>query len=276
MKPFSETYAQWLNEISPVISQRDILTDLGTLGFLIVLLYLFETLSHRFVTVGGIGHRLLRYLLAPGVLIHELGHYLLALISGFRNIRLTLLPDNLSPNVLGHVEFRYRPSLISYIGLILTAIAPLPFGILALLGLAHLNNINTDILLTAPSVWNFDAFIQFMEMLVDGLLMLPWWQSAVFLYLYIVITLSMMPSYQDIKALLMPLVFVSALIGILAFGLTMTSYSITPFLHYGLMLLMKGLQICVSASFVGLVLVAGIHALLLLGRLVPIKQFRTV
>ena len=104
-----------------------------------------------------------------------------------------------------------------------------------------------------------------MEMLVDGLLMLPWWQSAVFLYLYIVITLSMMPSYQDIKALLMPLVFVSALIGILAFGLTMTSYSITPFLHYGLMLLMKGLQICVSASFVGLVLVAGIHALLLLG-----------
>lgn len=276
MRPFGDTYAQWLRDIGPAIAQRDLLTDLGTFGALILVLYVFEALSHRFVVAGGIGHKMLRLLLAPGVLVHEVGHYLLAILSGFRNVTLTMLPRDRSPNVLGHVEFNYRPSLLSYIGLILTGIAPLPVGILTLVGLVHLNDINTGILINAPSIWHFDTFVVYIIMIVDGLLVLPWWQSGLFIYLYVVIALSMMPSYQDVKTLLIPLIFIAGLGGILAVGLSLTSFTIIPFLHYGLMLLIKGLQICVSASFVGMVLVAGIHAVLLLGRLVPLKQFRTI
>ena len=269
MVPFHQTYASWIAEIAPVVAQRDVVYDLGTFCFLILLLYLFETISFRFVCAGGLGHKLLRYLLAPGVLIHEIGHFCVALLSGFRDIRLTLLPDDRAPNVLGHVEFRYRPGLMSYLGLILTAIAPLPFGILSLLGLVYFIDIDTDILLNAPNIWELDAFVDFMRWVVIGLLELPWWQSSLFLYLYLVITLTMMPSFQDIRSLLKPLLFVSALLSLLAFGLSMTSFTIIPFLHYSLLLLIKGLQICLSASFVGVVFIGILHSVFIVGRLLP-------
>ena len=79
MVPFHQTYASWIAEIAPVVAQRDVVYDLGTFCFLILLLYLFETISFRFVCAGGLGHKLLRYLLAPGVLIHEIGHFCVAL-----------------------------------------------------------------------------------------------------------------------------------------------------------------------------------------------------
>lgn len=100
MRPFGDTYAQWLRDIGPAIAQRDLLTDLGTFGALILVLYVFEALSHRFVVAGGIGHKVLRLLLAPGVLVHEVGHYLLAILSGFRNVTLTMLPVSVRSAIL--------------------------------------------------------------------------------------------------------------------------------------------------------------------------------
>lgn len=103
---YGAIYASTLEMAEQATLQRDILSDVGIFLLLVVLLYLFEALSFRFVVAGGLGRKLIRVFLAPGVLLHELAHYVCAVLSGFSKVRLYLLPNNTAPNVLGHVVYR--------------------------------------------------------------------------------------------------------------------------------------------------------------------------
>ncbi|WP_338456558.1 hypothetical protein [uncultured Alteromonas sp.] len=249
-------YASTLEMAEQATLQRDILSDVGIFLLLVVLLYLFEALSFRFVVAGGLGRKLIRVFLAPGVLLHELAHYVCAVLSGFSKVRLYLLPNNTAPNVLGHVVYSYKPSLLSSIGIVLTSLAPLPIGALALVGLLNLiSYLNVSDVMAVPSLWDFDNFIEYISALTREVVAISWWQGVICVYLYIVISLTMMPSYQDIKVLLVHGLFVAVLIAILCVFVAMTPYTVMPIMHLGLMLLNKGLQICVSAAFIGLVCV---------------------
>lgn len=253
---YGAIYASTLEMAEQATLQRDILSDVGIFLLLVVLLYLFEALSFRLVVAGGLGRKLIRVFLAPGVLLHELAHYVCAVLSGFSKVRLYLLPNNTAPNVLGHVVYSYKPSLLSSIGIVLTSLAPLPIGALALVGLLNLiSYLNVSDVMTVPSLWDFDNFIEYTSALIREVIAISWWQGVICVYLYIVISLTMMPSYQDIKVLLVHGLFVAVLIAILSVFVAMTPYTVMPIMHLGLMLLNKGLQICVSAAFIGLVCV---------------------
>ena len=253
---YGAIYASILEMATKVTVQRDIFSDVGTFLLLVVLLYLFEALSFRFVVAGGIGRKLIRIFLAPGVLLHELAHYACAVLSGFSKVRLYLLPNNTAPNVLGHVVYSYKPSLLSSFGIVLTSLAPLPIGALALIGLLNLiSYLNVSDVMAVPSLWDFDNFIEYMSVVIREVMAISWWQGVICVYLYIVISLTMMPSYQDVKVLLVHGLFVGVLIAILCVFVTMTPYTVMPIMHLSLVMLNKGLQVCVSAAFIGFVCV---------------------
>lgn len=258
---YGAIYASNLEVAKQATLQRDMFSDVGIFFLLVVLLYVFEALSFRFVVAGGIGRKIIRVFLAPGVLLHELAHYVCAVLSGFSKVRLYLLPNNTAPNVLGHVVYSYKPSLLSSICIVLTSLAPLPIGALALVGLLNLvSYLNVSDVMAVPSLWDFDSFMGYISLVTHELMEISWWKGAICVYLYIVISLTMMPSYQDIKVLLVHGLFVGVLIAILCVFVAMTPYTVMPIMHFGLVLLIKGLQICVSAAFIGLICVLLISA----------------
>ncbi|MBN9390644.1 MAG: hypothetical protein J0I20_21620 [Chloroflexi bacterium] len=166
------------------------------------------------------------YLLAPGVVLHEISHWLMArvLFVPTRDVAL-FRPQPAEPKggpkgqkgqaqggpvTLGYVEiFKTDPVRQSLIGL-----APLPVGILVLLLLAALLNFNTGINPVSPqddSVWQsisrlpteFAASVQ---------------KPLNFLWLYLVFTVSngMLPSKPDRRPWLFGLILPGALILVLA------------------------------------------------------------
>lgn len=139
------------------------------------------------------------YLLAPGVILHELSHWLVAKLLFVPTRNLVLFRPQPSQNksgqagpvTLGYVEiFKTDPLRQSFIGL-----APLPAGILTLVLLAALLNFSTEI---SANVTSNDGMVQ--ALLHIPLSVVSAFQYPVnILWLYLVFAVSngMLPSRPD-------------------------------------------------------------------------------
>ncbi len=158
------------------------------------------------------------YLLAPGVVLHEISHWLVArlLFVPTRDIALFRpqpAENKGKPNgsvTLGYVEiFKTDPLRQSLIGL-----SPLPAGILVLLLLAALLNFNTGVNTVAPendSIWQGIS-------LLPSEIVASVQKPINFLWLYFVFTVSngMLPSKPDRRPWLFGLILPGAVILALA------------------------------------------------------------
>jgi hypothetical protein len=66
----------------------------------------------------------------PGVMLHELSHFLVAYLFGFKITNVNFYKFHQNDHVAGFVNYSYKRNFISLIGQILTAVAPLGGGIL--------------------------------------------------------------------------------------------------------------------------------------------------
>ena len=167
---------------------------------------------------------------------------------------------------MGHVNFQYVPNLFSYGGMVFTAIAPLPVGLAALFALLSVNNIDTAVMIHTPEIWHATAFINYLSNpIASGILQLPWYQGVLLVYLYAVIALTMIPSRQDLKVALFPVLIFALLIATILFALSFFKIAIGPFLHWLLIAANHWLQVCVCASLIGLgflIAIRGIFAIM--------------
>jgi hypothetical protein len=127
-------------------------------------------------------------LIAPGVVLHELGHAFAAIVSGAGIARMSLFhPRQLKDGsaVLGYVQQRYEPRLPG--GQILIATAPLLLPPLALYALALP-------LLHASSLSPEQVFSALGSHLAS-------WGALLWIFLFASMTLSNFPSDQDFRTL---------------------------------------------------------------------------
>jgi hypothetical protein len=193
--------------------------------------------------------------LLPGVILHETAHWIFLQGFGFRNLRLTLLPD--APNVLGHIEFTYYKNLRSYIGITLSAIAPLFFGMAALFLIAKGMNVKLIPLLeelTLLGDWD-TTFTRLFEHLAT----LPIWLLCLGGYGYSVVALTMTPSHQDLRSMAKPgLMIICVLVAI--FGLLwQLGVDVPTGLAFSLMWAAIFLQWCFMAALLALIGIAGLY-----------------
>jgi hypothetical protein len=154
------------------------------------------------------------YLLAPGVILHEISHWLVARllfvptrdIALFRPQPAENRGKESGPVTLGYVEiFKTDPVRQSLIGL-----APLPVGILVLLVLAALLNFNTGVNTFSPQDDSTWQAISLLPAEIAASVQKP----LNFLWLYLVFTVSngMLPSKPDRRPWLVGLILPGALI----------------------------------------------------------------
>jgi hypothetical protein len=158
------------------------------------------------------------YLLAPGVILHEISHWLVARllfvptrdVALFRPQPAETRDKQGGPVTLGYVEiFKTDPVRQSLIGL-----APLPVGILVLLLLAALLDFNAGVSTFSPkddSIWQSIA-------LLPAEIVASVQKPLNFLWLYLVFTVSngMLPSKPDRRPWLVGLILPGVLILVLA------------------------------------------------------------
>lgn len=146
--------------------------------------------------------RVVAWLAAPGVALHELSHALACLLTGAKVHSITLFrPD-------GSGEVKHGPSKLKHVGEVIIALAPLLGATLALWGLgalldSPLNFYHVRAREITPGQLVFVA--QLLALVGDDIALAlttaAWtdWRTYVFLYLAMCITLAMAPSRQDFK-----------------------------------------------------------------------------
>ncbi len=146
--------------------------------------------------------RVLAWLIAPGVAVHELSHALACLLTGAKIHSMVLFRSD------GSGEVRHGPPKIRYVGDMLIALAPLAGGTACLLLLGVLLRAPVNLYEVRTSGVHADQFrfmLDLAGLVWDDLglfLRAASWSDArtyVFLYFAMCFTLTMSPSRQDLK-----------------------------------------------------------------------------
>ncbi|MCC6573592.1 MAG: M50 family metallopeptidase [Planctomycetes bacterium] len=146
--------------------------------------------------------KVVAYLAAPGVALHELSHALACLLTGAKVHSITLFRAD------GSGEVKHSPSKLRYVGDVIIALAPLAGATLALWGLGVLLETPLNFYSVRAKEVTPDQIVfvaQLLSIVVDDIGLAfssaVWsdWRTYVFLYLAFCITLAMAPSRQDLK-----------------------------------------------------------------------------
>lgn len=234
-------------------------------ALLVILLYWLQRWISQHVQGIGVllfnssnaGMALLWFILLPGVLLHEISHWLMARLLGVPTGRLRLSPTVQGKQVvLGSVEVkRTDPLRDSLVGL-----APFLAGTLALLAIGYW-------VFDAPSLglaWERGAWGQIAGLLLDAVRVDDAW---LWLYLVVAVSNAMMPSPSDRESWRLVLIYLAAV------AVIMLLFGWLPSLPANLVdALMRGLRtltyVFALALLIDLVFAAGLALLeLLLGAL---------
>ena len=170
--------------------------------FLAVALLIAAVYGLRALWLRAVPGKVLAWLIAPGVAVHELSHAAACLLTGAKVHSITLFrPD-------GSGEVRHGEPKLKYIGSVIISFAPLAGGTLALWGLGvllktpvnfytvtsdHLHVSQAGFLVQMTKVvWNDMTLAAETARLTD-------WRTYVFFYFAMAFTLGMAPSRQDLK-----------------------------------------------------------------------------
>lgn len=180
----------------------------------VILLYLVQRWINQHIQgIGALlfdsadaGMTLLWFLLLPGIIIHELSHWLMARLLGLKTARFRIWPQTRGKEIiLGSVEVqKSNPLLDSLVGL-----APFLGGSLALL-LIGLWAFDSSAL---GQAWERGAWGEVLRLLAGATQVADSW---VWLYLAVAISNAMMPSPSDRASWRLVLIYVSAVVLILA------------------------------------------------------------
>ena len=154
--------------------------------FNILVLFISSTLCIRLVNTL-FPYKMVRYIILPGVIIHELSHAALCFVFRHKIEQISFLNTDYTSTTLGFVLHSYNPrSLYQQIGNFFISIAPIFGGYFFLFIL--LNNIfNLDLYHL-----NIDSLIAYIELTSFGELILVG-------YLILTISITLCPSSQDFK-----------------------------------------------------------------------------
>lgn len=145
-------------------------------------------------TMGSTGFRAL---IIPFVFLHEIAHYIMAQCFGFKQIKMTMhVQAKRDPSgILGSVSYLAPKNIRGAVGMTMTSLAPLIFGILSLYLLMGMTDVTY--LYKAQSLPNItdQVVTAFMTTFMDAHILL----SALFLYLFCGTCIAMSPSLQDYK-----------------------------------------------------------------------------
>ncbi|MCC7507793.1 MAG: M50 family metallopeptidase [Planctomycetes bacterium] len=167
-----------------------------------IALFILAAYGLRALWVRAVPARVLAYLIAPGVAVHELSHALACLLMGAKVHSMVLFRAD------GSGEVRHGPPKVKYIGDMVIALSPLAGGTACLLLLGWLLRAPINFYTVRTNAVQPDQ----MRFLLD-LLGLVWddlglfvqasswtdWRTYVFLYFAMCFTLTMAPSRQDLK-----------------------------------------------------------------------------
>ncbi|MCA8914467.1 MAG: M50 family metallopeptidase [Planctomycetes bacterium] len=167
-----------------------------------VSLLILATYGLRWLWIRALPPRILAYMIAPGVAVHELSHAAACVLTGAKVHSMVLFRSD------GSGEVKHGPPKIKYIGDVMISLAPLVgcTFCLVLLGLilrapvnfyaVKTDSVQTNQLMFAASlaqlVW--DDMVLFFKLSSLGD-----WRTWVFLYFALAFTMSMAPSKQDLK-----------------------------------------------------------------------------
>ncbi|MFA6081929.1 MAG: hypothetical protein WC773_00745 [Patescibacteria group bacterium] len=163
-----------------------------------------------------------RLFVVPGVILHELAHAGVCLITGTKIHRIRVFKRTGG-------EVAHEQSKIPIIGPLLITMAPIMAGLLALVWLGS-RIIDTSAVKLGTSINDFGPFLM-------SVIRSAHWQSAtavLWIYLILAIGATMTPSFQDLKNSALSFVIIAAAIiaifktGFLETQLTQLAVSITP------------------------------------------------
>jgi hypothetical protein len=160
-----------------------------------MVLLLSAYLINYFLVRSFFGYRW-RIFVAPGVIIHELSHALVCLITGAKIAKISFFDKD-----GGRVEHGKSP--IPVIGPILISLAPLAVGIVFIYFLGrfiHLENFSTlsDLFLNIKSIYKTIDFTS--------------WHNILILYLLLSVAVTMTPSWQDFVNIIFPLMILAGIL----------------------------------------------------------------
>jgi hypothetical protein len=213
MEPWQVIVQYLLDAALVTVRQLFILTGPGLI--LGLTMYIISGIISK-STASLLGVKVMVYLTAIGVVIHELGHILFALLFGHQVREFTLFRPDWSSGQLGHVEHAYiRTNLYQVIGNFFIGIGPLLLGAIGIfLSAALLIGGSVFIPLqaatvTASTFGSFTLILAWLEAvgaggldvfrLLFGVGHLSRWQLWVFLYLVFAIGSQMKLSVLDLK-----------------------------------------------------------------------------
>jgi hypothetical protein len=167
-----------------------------------VCLLILATFGLRAFWLRAVPPKVLAYLIAPGVAVHELSHALACVLTGAKVHSMVLFRSD------GSGEVKHGPPKLKYVGDVIISLAPLAgcTACLWLLGMLLSSPINFYTVRADYVHVNQLAFLADVAMLVwEDLLAffkasaLLDWRTWVFLYFAMCFTLAMSPSRQDLK-----------------------------------------------------------------------------
>ena len=147
-----------------------------------------------------------RIFVAPGVILHELAHLILCLLAGAKVRKVSLFDKD-----GGSVE--HEKPKIPVIGQFLISLAPFVLGIVLVYFLIHILGLKPftfDLFKLSPSL-----LLGFSKELLSSLKVRNY-QDWLILYLIISVTVTMLPSKQDLKNIWLSLIFIPIMILLVA------------------------------------------------------------
>lgn len=144
-----------------------------------------------------------RIFAAPGVILHELSHALLCLLTGAKITRIALF-DKEGGSVT------HEKSKIPLIGQALISLAPFVFGVVAIYILANKLGVNSSrIDFTNPNFLDYGLRVK------ESILSINFsnYKNIIILYLICSVAITLMPSKDDFKNMIIPGVILSIILG---------------------------------------------------------------
>lgn len=175
------------------------------LVLLVLAVFLITSLIDFFLSRSFIGKKY-RIFVGPGVIVHELSHAIMCLLTGAKIKKISLFDKD-----GGRVE--HYPSVVPVIGPILIAFAPIMFGGVAIYFLSKqigLNEISFNLL-------SFDK--SQLTMIAQNFLKILHFSSAqswIIFYLIVSVITTMTPSFQDLRNSAFSMIIIAILIAIVS------------------------------------------------------------
>ncbi len=189
---------EWLNISLEGIQNQRILLFIALIITIIMLSYIINMILLN--SVGGI----YRVFIAPGVIVHEMSHAFACLITGAKVTSIQVFKKNGG-------EVRHNMPKIPIIGQILISLAPFIVGFLAIYFLAKTVGFKPLPVDSISDPNNIIAIIKDMIISIDYRSLISW----LAFYLIITIAVTMIPSTQDFRNILLSIIALIIIIYIL-------------------------------------------------------------